>query len=102
LKRRRNCQSVNSINVEHEWTEIYRVLGRERVLDADVLTIAANLSADDPPGKGFQESSALEFLRDEARQNKQTPLEISKFLRDVVTVLDEFLEDPRNRAVFVV
>lgn len=86
-------------NVEHEWTEIYRVLGRERVLDADVLTIAANLSADDPPGKGFQESSALEFLRDEARQNKRTPLEVSKFLRDVVTVLDEFLEDPRNRAV---
>src|SRR5256886_17135623 len=86
-------------NVEHEWTEIYRVLGRERVLDADVLTITANLSADDPPGKGFQESSALEFLRDEARENKRTPLEISKFLREVATVLDEFLEDPRNRAV---
>ena len=86
-------------NVEHEWTEIYRVLGRERVLDADVLTIAANLSADDPPGKGFQESSALDFLRDEARHNKRTPLEISKFLREVGAVLDEFLEDPRNRAV---
>lgn len=86
-------------NVEHEWTEIYRVLGRERVLDADVLTIAANLSADDPPGKGFLESSALEFLQDEARQNKRTPLEISKFLREVATMLDEFLEDPRNRAV---
>ena len=31
-------------HVENEWTEIYRVLGKQRVSDADVLTIAANLA----------------------------------------------------------
>src|SRR5947207_946230 len=78
-------------NVEHEWTEIYRVLGKERVSDADVLTISANLKADEPPGKGFQEGAALEFLREEAHQDRLTPLEASRFLRQVVTKLDQFL-----------
>jgi hypothetical protein len=86
-------------HVEDEWTEIYRVLGKQRVSDADVLTIAANLRADEPPAKGFQEWNALEFFREEARQDRLTPLETSKFLRQVVTALDLFLEDPRRRAV---
>ncbi len=86
-------------HVENEWTEIYRVLGKQRVSDADVLTIAANLHADEPPAKGFQEWNALEYFREEAHQNRLTPLEASKFLRDVVTALDKFLEDPRRRAV---
>lgn len=86
-------------HVENEWTEIYRVLGRQRVSDADVLSIAANLRADEPPAKGFQEWNALEFFREEARQDRLTPLETSKFLRQVVTGLDQFLEDPRHRAV---
>jgi len=86
-------------HVENEWTEIYRVLGNQRVSDADVLTIAANLRADQPPAKGFQEWNALEFFREEAHQNRLTPLEASKFLHQVVTALDQFLEDPRNRAV---
>ena len=85
--------------VEHEWTEIYRVLGKERVLDADVLTIAANLSADNPPAKGFQEANALEYFRVEAQENRLTPLDASKFLRRVVTTLDGLLEDPRRQAI---
>lgn len=86
-------------HVENEWTEIYRVLGKQRVSDADVLTIAANLKADEAPSKGFQEWNALDFFREEARQNRLTPLETSKFLRQVVTTLDQFLEDPRHRSV---
>ena len=86
-------------NIEHEWTEIYRVLGKQRVSDGDVLTIAANLRADEAPAKGFQEWNALEFFREEARQNRLTPLETSKLLRQVVTALDQFLQDPRHRAV---
>jgi hypothetical protein len=86
-------------NIENEWTEIYRVLGEQRVSDGDVLTIAANLSADEAPAKGFQEWNALEFFREEARQDRLTPLETSKFLRQVVTTLDQFLQDPRHRAV---
>lgn len=86
-------------NVEYEWTEIYRVLGRERVPDADVLTIAADLIAQKPPGKGYQEAESLEFLREEAHQDRFTPLEASQFLREVVTALDRFLEDPRHRAI---
>jgi Protein of unknown function DUF262/Protein of unknown function (DUF1524) len=96
-KRRLPTGELN--NVEHEWTEIYRVLGKERVSDADVLTISANLKADEPPGKGYQEASALEFFRKEAHQDRLTPLEASKFLRQVVTALDRFLEDPRHRAL---
>jgi hypothetical protein len=86
-------------NVEHEWTEIYRVLGKERVSDADALTIAANLAADEPPAKGFQEANALEFFRNEAHEDRMTPLETSKFLHEVVTALDQFLQDPRRRAI---
>lgn len=86
-------------NIENEWTEIYRVLGKPRVSDGDVLTIAANLRADEAPAKGFQEWNALEFFREEARQDRLTPLETSKFLRQVVTTLDQFLQDPRHRAV---
>jgi hypothetical protein len=86
-------------NIENEWTEIYRVLGKQRVSDGDVLTIAANLRADEAPAKGFQEWNALEFFREEARQDRLTPLETSKFLRQVVTTLDQFLQDPRHRAV---
>src|SRR5439155_5259250 len=84
---------------ENEWTEIYRILGKQRVSDADVLTIAANLRADDAPSKGYQEANALEFFREEARQDRLTPLETSKFLRRVVTALDQFLKDPRHRAI---
>jgi len=91
---------VNELdNIENEWTEIYRVLGKQRVSDGDVLTIAANLKADEAPAKGFQEWNALEFLREESRQDRLTPLETSKFLRQIVTTLDEFLQDPRHRAV---
>jgi hypothetical protein len=91
---------VNELdNIENEWTEIYRVLGKQRVTDGDVLTIAANLRADEAPAKGFQERNALEFFRGEAREDRLTPLETSKFLRQVVTTLDEFLQDPRHRAV---
>ena len=86
-------------HVENEWTEIYRVLGKEHVSDADALTIAADLKADEVPAKGFQEGNALEFFREEARQDRLTPLETSKFLRQVVTTLDQFLEDPRHRAI---
>ena len=86
-------------DVENEWTEIYRVLGRQRVSDSDVLMIAANLTAEEPPSKGFQEGDALEFFREEARQDRWTPLETSKLLRGVVTALDKFLEDPRRRAL---
>ena len=86
-------------SVEQEWTEIYRVLGKERVKDDDVLTIAATLHAHQPPGKGFQEAGALDFFREEARGGKLTPLEASQILRDVVRALDRFLEDPRHRAV---
>jgi hypothetical protein len=91
---------VNELdNIENEWTEIYRVLGKQRVSDGDVLTIAANLRADEAPAKGFQEWNALEFFREEAGQDRLTPLETSKFLRQVVTLLDQFLQDPRHRAV---
>ena len=86
-------------HVENEWTEIYRVLGMERVSDADVLTIAANLTADEAPAKGFQEANALEFFREEAHRDRLTPLEASKLLRQVVTALDQFLQDPRHRAI---
>jgi Protein of unknown function DUF262 len=60
-------------NIENEWTEIYRILGRQRVSDGDVLTIAANLQADEAPAKGFQEWNALEFFREETRQDRLTP-----------------------------
>ena len=86
-------------NIENEWTGIYRVLGKPRVSDADVLTIAADLRADEVPAKGFQEGNALEFFRKEVREDRLTPLEASKFLRQVVTTLDQFLQDPRHRAV---
>lgn len=87
-------------NIENEWTEIYRVLGKQRVSDGDVLTIAANLrGADEAPAKGFQEGNAHEFFREEARLHRLTPLEASRFLRQVVTALDRFLQDPRHRAV---
>lgn len=96
-KRRLPANELSS--VEHEWTEIYRVLGKERLPDADVLTISANLKADEPPGKGFQEQGALEFFREETHQGRLTPLDASKFLRQVATTLDQFLEDPRHRAI---
>jgi hypothetical protein len=86
-------------HVESEWTEIYRVLGRERVSDTDVLTISANLTHDEPPAKGFQEANALDFFREEAHQNRLTPLEASKVLREVATALDQFLQDPRREAI---
>ena len=96
-KRRLPMNELN--NIENEWTEIYRVLGQERVKDGDVLTIAANLRADEAPAKGFQEENALVFFREEARRDRLTPLETSKFLHQVVTALDRFLQDPRHRAV---
>jgi hypothetical protein len=99
FEKRRKLPAGELDHVEHEWTEIYRVLGRERVTDADTLTIAANLAADKPPAKGFQEANALEFFQQEAQQNRLTPLETSKFLRQVVTTLNQFLEDPRHRAI---
>ena len=86
-------------SVEHEWTEIYRVLGKGRVKDDDVLTIAANLRDVEPPGKGYQEAAALEFLRREASERTSRPLELAQLLREVVQTLDRFLEDPRRRAV---
>jgi Protein of unknown function DUF262/Protein of unknown function (DUF1524) len=86
-------------NVEHEWTKIYHLLGREHVLETDVLTIGANLRSDEPPAKGFQEANALEYFRDEARENRLTPLQASTFLREVVEALDGLLEDPRHRAI---
>ena len=86
-------------HVESEWTEIYRVLGREQVSDADVLTITANLAAEEPPAKGFQEEKALAFLGKEVHQDRLSPLETSKLLRQVATELDQFLRDPRHRAI---
>ena len=99
FEKKRKLPAGELDNVENEWTEIYRVLGGERVSDADVLTIAANVTSDEPPSKGFQEENALEFFREEARQDRLTPLETSRLLRRVVTSLDQFLEDPRHRAV---
>ncbi len=99
FEKKRKLPTGELDHVEHEWTEIYRVLGKQRVSDADVLTIAASLAADKTPAKGFQEGNALEFFREEARQDRLTPLETSKFLRQVVTALDQFLEDPRHRAI---
>jgi len=99
FEKKRKLPTGELDHVESEWTEIYRVLGKERVSDGDVLTIAANLTADEPPAKGYQEENALEFFRKEAHQDKLTPLETSKFLRQVATVLDQFLGDPRHRAI---
>jgi Protein of unknown function DUF262/Protein of unknown function (DUF1524) len=99
FQKKRKLPANELDNIENEWTEIYRVLGKERVSDGDVLTIAANLRADEAPAKGYQEWNALEFFREEARQDRLTPLETSKFLREVVTTLDQFLQDPRHRAV---
>ena len=99
FEKKKKLPAAELDNVEHQWTEMYRILGKKRVLDADVLTIAANLSDYDPPGKGHQESTALTFFREEVRNNRLTPLDPSKFLREVVSVLDQFLEDPRHRAV---
>jgi uncharacterized protein with ParB-like and HNH nuclease domain len=99
FERKKKLPAGELDNVENEWTEIYRVLGKERVSDADVLTIAANLNAAEPPAKGFQEANALEFFREAVQQNKLSPLEASKFLRKVATALDQFLEDPRHRAI---
>ena len=99
FEKRKKLPAGELRNVEDEWTEIYRVLGKENVPDADVLTIAANLKADKPPAKGFQEENALAFFREEAHQNRLTPLDASKFLRQVVTKLDELLADPRRRAI---
>lgn len=99
FEKKRKLPAGELDHVESEWTEIYRVLGKQRVADADVLTIAANLTADEPPAKGYQEENALEFFREEAHQNRLTPLETSKFLRQVATALDQFLGDPRHRAV---
>jgi hypothetical protein len=87
------------VDVENEWTKFYHVLGRQRVSDADVLMIAANLTSDAPPSKGYQKENSLEFFREEARQNRWTPLQTSRLLSQVVTALDKFLEDPRRRAV---
>jgi hypothetical protein len=86
-------------HVESEWTEIYRILGKERVSNGDVLTIAANLTADEAPAKGYQEENALEFFRKEAHLDVMTPVEMSKVFRQVVSALDQFLQDPRNRAL---
>ena len=66
-------------HAESESTEIDRVLGNERVSHADVLTISANLTADEPLARGFQEANASEFFREEADQDRLTPLEASKF-----------------------
>ena len=99
FEKKRKLPTGELNHVENEWTEIYRVLGNQRVSDADVLTIAANLTSDQPPSKGFQEENALKFFREEARQNRLTPLQTSQLLRQVVTALDKFLEDPRHRAV---
>ena len=99
FEKKRKLPAAELSSVEHKWTEIYRLLGKERVKDDDVLTIAANLTAQEPPGKGFQEAAALNFLRDEASEGRSTPLEASQFLCDVVRTLNRFLEDPRRRAV---
>ncbi|HEY6154636.1 MAG TPA: DUF262 domain-containing HNH endonuclease family protein [Candidatus Udaeobacter sp.] len=99
FQKKRKLPAGELDHVEDEWTAIYRVLGKEVVSDADVLTFAANLTADEPPAKGFQEVNALEFFREEAHQDKSTPLETSKFLRQLVTTLDQFLKDPRHQAI---
>jgi hypothetical protein len=99
FEKKKKLPAAELSSVEHEWTEIYRVLGKERVKDDDVLTIAANLNTEQPPGKGFQEAGALAFLRNEVREAKLTPLDASQFLGKVVRTLDQFLEDPRHRAV---
>lgn len=99
FEKKKKLPAAELEDVENEWTEIYRSLGKGRVKDDDALTIAANLSDSQPPGKGYQEADALEFFRNESSEGRLTPFDVSRCLRDVVRALDRFLEDPRHRAV---
>lgn len=85
--------------LEHRWSEIYRVLGRERVSDSDVLTFAATMRSSEPPGKGFQEQGAMEFFGDECRNKRMSPKSVSDMFFQIADELDSFLADPRKRAI---
>jgi hypothetical protein len=85
--------------LEHTWSEIYRVLGRERVSDSDVLTFAATMRSSAPPGKGFQEQGAMEFFSEECRSKRMSPKSVSDMFFEIADELDRFLTDPRKKAI---
>ncbi|NET04076.1 MAG: DUF262 domain-containing protein [Symploca sp. SIO2B6] len=85
----------------HEyWSKIYRTIGLNKIQGQEILRFAATLeNSDERRSKISSAENAMEFFRKKCEGNPQHVIEVSSKFLDVAEKLEEFVTDPRLKAV---
>ncbi|NQT21293.1 MAG: HNH endonuclease, partial [Planctomycetes bacterium] len=85
--------------VHQTWSKIYGVLGSRNVPGHEILRFAATLKHEDEPSKTLGSEAAFSFFRDRCLAEPTKVVEVSTWLYDVATSLDNLYKNPRLSAV---
>jgi uncharacterized protein with ParB-like and HNH nuclease domain len=83
---------------EH-WAKIYRVIGLKRIQGQEILRFAATLEDVTGGSKVISAENAIDFFRSKCERDPKNVLSVSRNFLKIAEKLEEFLGNPRLKAV---